>query len=170
MSDSKPPNPSTKSEGAYSGPEKAISEQNEKPCKDLIVLQGPTTDQKGYKILRARADRVETGELRPLEEGKPIHGDLVELEQHQDAPFLFDVKQQVSASKPEKQSLPAELASAADEHSSLPALLAKELTKKWQNRQSATPAKKPAKVTSREYRSNWDHIWSAAKDKKSRLN
>jgi hypothetical protein len=41
---------------------------------DVVLLQGPTDDGEGVRVLRAREDRLEAGEVRPLKEGRPITG------------------------------------------------------------------------------------------------
>jgi hypothetical protein len=47
---------------------------------DVVLLQGPTEDGEGVRVLRAREDRLEVGEVRPLKEGQPIiAGEVVKL-------------------------------------------------------------------------------------------
>jgi hypothetical protein len=60
--------------------------------KDVVLLCGPTEDGGGVQVLRAREDRVETGEVRPVKDGQPIVGDVVKLTQHADEPRLCDVE------------------------------------------------------------------------------
>lgn len=62
--------------------------------KDVALVVGQTEDRKGYQILRKRADNdtVEMGTVRPLEEGKPIEGEVVGLKARKEHPMLFDVK------------------------------------------------------------------------------
>jgi hypothetical protein len=43
---------------------------------DVVLIHGRTDDQKGLKVLRARPEGVELGEVRPLEHGKPLAGDV----------------------------------------------------------------------------------------------
>lgn len=61
--------------------------------KDVVIAAGPTADRKGAVVLRAREGRVELGEMRPLEEGKPIHGELVRLRAR--APRIFEVEETI---------------------------------------------------------------------------
>ncbi len=61
--------------------------------QDVVALGGPTEDGKGVHVLRARGDRIEAGELRPTEEGKPIVGELVKLEPRKDTPHICDVRE-----------------------------------------------------------------------------
>ena len=60
---------------------------------DVVFLQGPTEDGAGMRILRARDDRVEAGEVRPLVEGKPLgSGEIVKLAPRAETPRLCDVE------------------------------------------------------------------------------
>jgi hypothetical protein len=56
-----------------------------KPPQDVVLPIAPTDDGKGVRVLRAREDRVEAGEVRPLAEGQPIHGEVVRLKPRQDS-------------------------------------------------------------------------------------
>ncbi|HEX4403196.1 MAG TPA: hypothetical protein VH560_00095 [Polyangia bacterium] len=53
---------------------------------------GPSADGEGFNVLRRRAGSaaVEAATVRPLREGHNITGEVVHLEQRQEAPFLFD--------------------------------------------------------------------------------
>lgn len=42
-------------------------------------------------VLRHRSNRLELGRLEPLQEGKPIHGELVQLHPRENSP-LYDVQ------------------------------------------------------------------------------
>src|SRR5258708_22247531 len=57
------------------------------------MMHGPTEDGAGSKVLRARPGRIESGEVRPMAEGKPLHpgGEVVRLERRADAKGVFDV-------------------------------------------------------------------------------
>ncbi len=47
---------------------------------DVVLLGGPTNDGEGVRVLRAREDRLEVGEVRPMKDGKPLHsGEVVKL-------------------------------------------------------------------------------------------
>ena len=76
---------------------------------DVVVLGPPTRDGEGVHVLRAREERVETGELRALKEGKPITGEIVSLEPRKENPRICDVKSSYSPSSPKKG--PAQVAS-----------------------------------------------------------
>jgi hypothetical protein len=66
------------------------------PSEDVALVYGKSEDGAGVRILRKREDRVELGEIRPLEHGKPIGGEVVQLHQRGDSP-LFDIEVQVPA-------------------------------------------------------------------------
>lgn len=108
--------------------------------EDVALICGKTDDGKGLHVLRKRASRLEAGIVQPLEEGKPIHGELVTLRQRGQTP-LCDVEVHYSGAKaPEDTRLEGE------------------------NRGH------PAQVASDTYRKNWDTIWKASGSKKALLN
>jgi hypothetical protein len=60
---------------------------------DVVMLRGKTPDGEGTQVVRARPGRLEAGEVRPMREGKPLtSGEVVSLQQREDAPALYDVK------------------------------------------------------------------------------
>ena len=59
---------------------------------DVALVHGKTDDGGGAKLLRFRPGRVDSGEMRPLQDGKPLgSGDIVRLERRAESPALFDV-------------------------------------------------------------------------------
>ena len=72
-----------------------------KPFKDVAAVFGK--DERGVHILRRRGEEgpIEAGILQPLEEGKPISGEVISMSRREDVPFLFDVTTQVAAPKVE---------------------------------------------------------------------
>jgi hypothetical protein len=66
--------------------------RHERARKDLALVFGPSEDGQGFKMLRRRAGTslVEAGTIRPLQEGRAIIGEVVQLEPRPEAPFLFD--------------------------------------------------------------------------------
>ena len=58
---------------------------------DVMLIYGKSDDGKGYDVLRQRGEEIQAGKLRPLADGKPIHGELVSLTPRQESPALFDV-------------------------------------------------------------------------------
>lgn len=60
--------------------------------EDVVLLGPPTADGEGLHVLRAREQRLEAGELRSIEEGKPLQGELVTLAPRESNPRVCDVK------------------------------------------------------------------------------
>lgn len=77
-----------------------------KPFQDVAAVFGK--DERGLHILRRRGEDgpIETGILQPLEEGKPISGEVISMSRRDDVPFLFDVTTQVAAPKVEATETP----------------------------------------------------------------
>jgi hypothetical protein len=70
----------------------AGDDETKKTATDVVVIGPPTPDGEGVRVLRAREERIETGELRALKEGKPITGEVVSLEPRKENPRVCDVK------------------------------------------------------------------------------
>jgi hypothetical protein len=64
---------------------------------DLVFVYSKSEDGAGYQVLRQRKDTIEAGTLRPLERGKAIHGEVVQLKPRPESAALFDVEVQYSA-------------------------------------------------------------------------
>jgi hypothetical protein len=59
---------------------------------DVVLMGGATDDGEGARVLRARPGRIDTGEVRPMRDGRPIaSGEVVRLERRADSRALFDV-------------------------------------------------------------------------------
>jgi hypothetical protein len=72
---------------------------------DVLVLHSPTEDGGGVRVVRARNDQLEVGEVRPLAEGKPVtSGEIVTLTPRPDTPRICDVKVEHALPLPEKTS------------------------------------------------------------------
>ena len=97
---------------------------------DVVVLGPPTADGGGVHVLRARDERIEAGELRNLEEGRPITGEVLTLAPRNDNPRVCDVKESY----------------APNAANALAAPQAK--------------AKGPAQVATQAYRDNWDEVFA----------
>jgi hypothetical protein len=79
---------------------------------DVVLLQGPTDDGEGIRVVRAREDRLETGEVRPLKEGRPLtSGEVVKLAPRESSPRVCDVE--VLAKVSEALGRPAQVATSA---------------------------------------------------------
>ena len=74
-----------------------------------MFVYGKSDDGKSYDVLRRRGEAIEAGRVRSLDEGKPIHGEVVRLTPRQDSPVLFDVEVHHDAS--ESTGRPAKVAS-----------------------------------------------------------
>lgn len=72
------------------------------PGTDVVLLGPPTADGAGVHVLRAREERLELGELRALEEGRPISGEVVSLAPRKDNPRVCDVKESYAPLAPHK--------------------------------------------------------------------
>lgn len=86
-------------------PEKKSATQA--PARDVVWIHGMTEDKKGLKVLRARDDSLEAGEVRPLAEGQPITSDVVRLKPRQGTPFVCDVETEVSMDELRQRTAPA---------------------------------------------------------------
>jgi hypothetical protein len=60
----------------------------------MVFVYGKSEDGRSYGVIRRRGSEVQAGTMRPLEEGKPIHGEVVRLKPREESPALFDVEVQ----------------------------------------------------------------------------
>jgi hypothetical protein len=66
-------------------------ETSESSTRDMLFVYGE--DQAGsYGVIRQRETRVELGRIRPIREGQPITGELVQLKKREEHERLFDVE------------------------------------------------------------------------------
>src|SRR5687767_7563831 len=86
---------------------------DEQSKSDVVVLGPPTADGSGVHVLRAREERIETGELRNVEEGRPISGEIVTLAPRKENPRICDVKDSYRAPAEPQQKGPAQVATQA---------------------------------------------------------
>lgn len=109
---------------------------------DVVLVHRRNEDGKSYDVLRSRNGKIEAGSIAPLEHGKPISGDVIELRPRDESPALFDVKVHHSQQQP--------------------ALSAGE----------PLTATRPAQVATASYRKGWDvtFVKPAAKKPASELN
>ena len=84
------------SKGSKDGPEGA----KELASEDVVVVHSRTEDGKGMNVVRKRGDTLSLAVVRPLEEGKPITGDVVTLKPREEHPALFDVQTEVALPSP----------------------------------------------------------------------
>ena len=88
-------------------------EASEATPKDVVLVHGLTDDGKGLAVLRARNGELEAGACRPLEHGKPIHGEVVRLKPRKECPVLCDVETALPAPAARERSGPAQVATRA---------------------------------------------------------
>jgi len=70
-----------------------MSADGQEKDPDVVLLCSPTADGEGVNALRARKDRVELAEIRPLKEGQPIvAGEIARLKPRRDMPGVCDVE------------------------------------------------------------------------------
>ncbi len=67
---------------------------------DVAVICGLSDDGNGLEIIRKRGERLESGTVRRLEQGKPIHGEVVRLRPRENQPLVCDVEVQVPSQSP----------------------------------------------------------------------
>lgn len=114
------------------------------PVEDVALVCGVSQDGQGVEVIRKRGERIETGTVRRLEAGKPIHGEVVRLRPRANAPFVCDVE--VEFAGPAREAGSSSSADAAIGASS-----------------------GPAQVATESYRKNWDAIYGRSR-KPSLLN
>jgi hypothetical protein len=133
--------------------------------EDIALVCGRTDDGKGLHVLRKRGPNLEAGVVQPLEEGKPIHGELVTLRQRGETP-LCDIEVHYAT--------PAAKAAAESAAKSSPRLSpGSSANPGAANAASSSDDETrghPAQVASDSYRKNWDTIWNRKAPKKNLLN
>lgn len=99
-------------------------------------MYGPADDGEGFKVLRKRvqSDNLETGVIRPLKEGRAIHGEVVHMKQRPESPLVFDMETD------------AELSTTRNDDAQA-------------SRDGARNG--PARVATDKYRQGWDGIWGS---------
>ena len=108
-----------------------------KKAKDVVLVHSPTEDGNGVNVVRARQQGLELGTMRPLTEGRPIHGEVVKLTPRSEMPLLYDVETELPQAGQEETVKDASASEAKESRGS----------------------SGPAQVASESYRRNWDAIW-----------
>jgi hypothetical protein len=62
------------------------------PKQDIVFVHSPTEQGDGLRVIRKREETIEVGELRRIQEGQPIHGEVVKLNRREEHERLFDVE------------------------------------------------------------------------------
>jgi hypothetical protein len=78
------------------------------PNEDVVLVHGRTEDG-ALQVIRKKGDELSAGELRPVEEGKPLRGNLLKLRPREDMPLLADVEEEIAITSPSL-SKPAQVA------------------------------------------------------------
>jgi hypothetical protein len=65
--------------------------------EDVAFVCGVSNDGQSVDIIRKRGERIETGTVRRLEQGKPIHGEVVRLRPREHSPLVCDVDVELPA-------------------------------------------------------------------------
>jgi hypothetical protein len=74
-----------------------MSSEGDPPRKeDVVFVHGPAEGGDGYRVIRKRDDAIEIGEMRAVQEGRPLQGELVRLKPRSESDRLFDVEVLVS--------------------------------------------------------------------------
>jgi hypothetical protein len=81
-----------------------VSDDEASPKQDVVFVHSPLDEGEGFRVIRRRDDAIELGELRSVQEGRPIHGEMVRLCPRKEHERLFDVE--VLVPKPEPASSP----------------------------------------------------------------
>jgi len=73
------------------------------PPTDVVLLHSKTEDGEGARVVRVRkeTETIEVGEVRPLREGKPINGEVVNLRPRPKTPWICDVDVAYAPTAPE---------------------------------------------------------------------
>jgi hypothetical protein len=112
---------------------------------DVAIVCGVSDDGQGVDVIRRRGERLEAGTVRRLEQGKPIHGEVVRLRPREQFPMICDVEVEMPAPG---QSPPGQ--SSAPSPSGQPPT-------------GGVTTGRPAQVATETYRKNWDAIYGRSK-------
>lgn len=117
------------------------AKRKRKPPRDLAILQGPTEDGKGARVLRLKDGELSAGEIRPAREGEPIADrELVKLTPlHEGAP-VCEVEVLHAPQRPERPS------------------------------EDKPAQQRPARVSTESYRKNWAAVFGAKKKRDYSVN
>ena len=104
---------------------------------DVVLVHGRTEDG-ALQVIRKKGDELSAGELRPVEEGKPIRGNLLKLTPREETPLLADVEEEIAVSAPGASDGASDRAS---------------------DRASEGALSGPPQVATDSYRKGWDGLW-----------
>jgi len=120
----------------------------EREAKDIAILNGPTEDGRGARVVRIRDGEVSAGEIRPVREGESVNqSEVVRLRPLDQDERVCEVE--VLHAPPQ----------AAD---------APNAAKNGKDERSASPG--PARVSTANYRKNWSTIFERQVDQVDQAN
>jgi hypothetical protein len=64
--------------------------------EDVVFVDSKAESGEGFRVIRKREGGIEVGEIRPVQEGKPLQGEMVKLSPRKEHPQIFDVEVLVS--------------------------------------------------------------------------
>jgi len=120
----------------------------EKRDLDVAIVCGVSDDGQSVDVIRRRGERLEAGTVRRLEQGKPIHGEVVRLRPREQFPMICDVEVEMPA----------------------PGQSSPEQSSSGQSPTGAMTTGRPAQVATETYRKNWDAIYGRSKKPDPLLN
>jgi hypothetical protein len=126
--------------------------------EDVVLLHSPTESGDGIHVVRKRKDTIEVGELRPMKEGQPIHGEVVRLTQRSENENLFDCEVMVPSPTRKAPELPAAPAASAAPKTPAP------------EEPTGVQHKGPPRVATDAYRGGWDAIFGKRENKNNAPN
>ena len=95
-----PPQTTTQGTGGLAKEDATVNVRaNARSDGDVAIVCGVSDDGQGVDIIRKRGERIEAGTVRPLEQGKPIHGEVVRLRPREHFPMICDVEVEVPAQR-----------------------------------------------------------------------
>ena len=62
------------------------------PKQDMVFVHSVSEQGDALRVIRKREEKIELGEMRAVEEGRPIQGDLVRLKPRAEHERLYDVE------------------------------------------------------------------------------
>jgi len=97
-------------------PEKPQAEAKPGTPEDVVFVHGRSDDGTKLAVIRKRGETLSAGVIAAVEQGQPVHGDLVRLHARENTPALFDVEvvyEPPATSRTDDAAGPAQVATAA---------------------------------------------------------
>ncbi|NLE46810.1 MAG: hypothetical protein GX614_00260 [Sandaracinaceae bacterium] len=61
-------------------------------ANDLVFIHSGAPDGSSLNVIRKRGDEISLGQIQRAEEGKPIHGELLQLKPYDESGRLYEVE------------------------------------------------------------------------------